>query len=78
MATYQFSFYEFQDFTFTGGAGSTTQTQWLTSGTFTLRAPPRRSRSSYDDNEPFFHDGFRTRTHGAPSTPTRPVSGRSL
>jgi hypothetical protein len=69
MATYQFSFYEFQDFTFTGGAGSTTQTQWLTSGTFTLSGTASPIQIIVDDNDEFFHDGFQDpNVNGAPST----------
>jgi hypothetical protein len=58
MATYQFSFYQFQDYTFGGGAGSTDQTQWLTSGTFTLSGSAAPIQVVVDDNEEFFHDGF--------------------
>jgi hypothetical protein len=69
MATYQFSFYEFQDFTITGGAGSTGETQWLTSGTFTLSGSAAPIQIVVDDNEGFFHDGFQDpNVNGPPSS----------
>jgi hypothetical protein len=60
MATYQFSFYEFQDFAFTGGTGAATQTQGFTSGTFTLSNAVTATpiQVVVDDNETLFHDGF--------------------
>lgn len=69
MATYQFSFYEFNDFTFTGGAGSTTQTVGLTSGTFALTGSAAPVQITVDDNEALFHDGFQDpNVNGPPST----------
>jgi hypothetical protein len=69
MATYQFSFYEFQDFTFAGGADSSTQTQWLTSGTFTLSGSAAPIQVVVDDNDPLFHDGFLDpNVNGTPSS----------
>jgi Hint domain len=71
MATYQFSFYEFNDFTFTGVTGNATQTQGFTSGTFTLNNVPTSQpiQVVVDDNETLFHDGFvDPNVNGAPST----------
>lgn len=58
MATYQFSFYQFDDFVFTDGAGDTGETQWLTEGTFTLSGSASPIQIIVDDDEDFFHDGF--------------------
>jgi Hint domain len=69
MPTYQFAFYEFQDFTFTGGAGSTSQTVGLSSGTFRLSPSGAPIEIVVDDNEALFHDGFvDPNVNGPPST----------
>jgi hypothetical protein len=59
MTVYQFRFYEFQDFTFTGGAGSTSQTVSST-GTFTLINAPTSVPVvvTVDDDDLDFNDGF--------------------
>ena len=69
MAVYQFSFYEFADFTFTGGVGSTSQTVGYTSGSFTLAPGSDPITVVVDDNEELFHDGFEDpNVNGPPST----------
>jgi Hint domain len=68
MATYQFSFYEFQDFTFTGTAGSTGQTVGV-GGTFNLAAGSPLVPIVVNDNDPTFQDGFEDpNVNGPPST----------
>jgi hypothetical protein len=69
MPTYQFAFYEFQDFAFTGGAGSTSQTVGLSAGTFRLLPSGAPVEIVVDDNEALFHDGFvDPNVNGPPST----------
>jgi hypothetical protein len=68
MPTYQFSFYQFQDFSFTGTAGSTSQTVAVTGG-FTLGLGAAPVPVTVMDDDPTFHDGFEDPNPGGlPST----------
>jgi Hint domain len=69
MPVFQFAFYQFSNFTFTGPAGSTTNTTGHTSGTFTLNGGSTPVPITVDDNEANFHDGFEDpNVNGPPST----------
>jgi Hint domain len=69
MPVFQFSFYQFSSFTFTGPAGSATNTVGHTSGTFTLSAGASPVPITVNDNEANFHDGFQDpNVNGPPST----------
>jgi Hint domain len=58
MPVFQFAFYQFSNFTFTGPAGSTSNTVGHTSGTFTLAPSSTPVPITVDDDEANFHDGF--------------------
>jgi hypothetical protein len=57
MPTFQFAFFEFSDFSFTGGAGSTSQTVGL-AGTFRLAPGSPAISVVVQDDEGTFQDGF--------------------
>jgi Hint domain len=58
MPVFQFAFYQFSNFTFTGGVGAPGQTIGYTSGSFTLGAGSTPVPITVNDNEENFHDGF--------------------
>ncbi|MGL4238253.1 Hint domain-containing protein [Tabrizicola sp.] len=69
MPLFQFAFYQFSNFTFTGPAGSTSNTIGHTSGSFTLGSGATPIQITVNDDEENFHDGFQDpNVNGPPST----------